>query len=145
MNTSTINILKGLGAGLGSIIAICTSLWFFGEPFLEDYVDSKIELYEKARIEASSSKVKLRKLHADEMGIPVDRVHIVEGAMYDQYTKLKNLIPLMETYFSKNIPYMYIREDGKEVYVYNGQSYEIHRDDNGYALHFRNGKWRPVP
>ena len=145
METAKLNILKGLGAGLGSIVAICTALWFFGEPFLEDYVQYRIEVYDKQKTASQPSKVKLRELYSEEMSVPSDRIHIIEGNMYKQYLKIKNMIPVMDAYFSKNIPYMYIREDGKEVYVYNGQSYEIHRGDNGYALHFRNGKWRPVP
>jgi len=75
-------LVKGLAASLVAIISLCGSLWFFGEPFLERYVNNKIQ-QERTRIETEDKgKVKLRKLLSDKMGIPADEVHIEIGRLY---------------------------------------------------------------
>jgi hypothetical protein len=71
-----------LGKTLGAIIATLTALWFFGEPFLEDYVESHFDTYELKHEEENSKKVKLRNLLSDKMGVAPDEVHIELGRMY---------------------------------------------------------------
>jgi hypothetical protein len=65
-----------------AIVATLGSVWFFGEPFLEDYVESHIDAYELKHKEENSKKEKLRKLLSDKMLIPQDEVHIELGRMY---------------------------------------------------------------
>lgn len=75
-------IIMDLGKTLGSMVALCTALWFFGEPYLEDYVDNHIEVYDQKLAEEKSSKVKLRTLLAGKMGVEEDEVHIELGRLY---------------------------------------------------------------
>jgi hypothetical protein len=65
-----------------AIVATLGALWFFGEPFLEDYVDNHFEVYEKKHKTENSKKVKLRSLLSEKMGVPSDEVHIELGRMY---------------------------------------------------------------
>lgn len=137
-------IMVSVGKIAGATIAILTALWFFGEPFLEDYVHDRIEEYDDKAIEENSGKVGLRTLFSNEMNVNSDRVHIIQGEMYKQYLHMKSHVPRLDRYFSKNIPYLYLK-DGKEVYVYNQIEYEVHRGESGYPVYFRDGKWRPIP
>jgi len=81
---------------MSAIVGTCVALWFFGEPFLEDYVDSHFEKYEKEHKERNSQKVKLRSLLSEKMGVDEDEVHIELGRMYKneipERNKIKELI-----------------------------------------------------
>ena len=65
-----------------AIVATLGCVWFFGEPFLEDYVQSHFESYEIKHKKENSQKVKLRKLLSDKMDVDEDEVHIELGRMY---------------------------------------------------------------
>ena len=71
-----------LGSICGALMAILTLVGFIGEPFLEDYVNSRIEGYEEKRRIEESNKVPLRKLLSDKMGVADDEVHIELGKAY---------------------------------------------------------------
>lgn len=73
-----------LGKIAGALMAILTCLGFLGKPFLDDYIDAHIEAY---KVEASS-KVKLRKLLSDKMGVDEDEVHIELGRMYKKESNI---------------------------------------------------------
>ena len=74
--------ITDLGKILGAMMGLCIAIGFFGEPFLDDYVESHIEEYEEKHKEELSSKVKLRSLLASKMGCDQDEVHIEIGKMY---------------------------------------------------------------
>ena len=76
--------IQDIGKILGSMMGLCVAVWFFGEPFLEDYVESHIEAYEIKHAEEVSGKKKLRSLLANEMGCDTDEVHIELGRMYKE-------------------------------------------------------------
>ena len=86
----------GFSKMMSAIVGTCVALWFFGEPFLEDYVESHFEVYEKKHKEENSQKVKLRELLSEKMDVDVDEVHIELGRMYKneipERKKLKELI-----------------------------------------------------
>jgi len=65
-----------------AIVATLVSVWFFGEPFLEDYVENHFEAYDIKHKKENSQKVKLRKLLSDKMDVDEDEVHIELGRMY---------------------------------------------------------------
>ena len=75
---SSIFVLLLLGKISGAVTAILILLGLIGEPFLDQYIETKME---EARI-MDSSKVKLRKLLSDKMGVDEDDVHIEIGKMY---------------------------------------------------------------
>lgn len=84
---------------LGSLITILGAIWFFGKPFLDDYINEKMDAYivspsftmfvdktisehEQEVAEKDSKKVGLRKLLSDKMGVAEDEVHIELGRMF---------------------------------------------------------------
>ena len=76
------NNLSIIGGAAGSVMAILTLIGFLAEPFLEDYVNARIELHE-AEVEAeNSAKVGLRTLLGQKMGVADDEVHIELGHQY---------------------------------------------------------------
>jgi len=90
-------IITDLGKILGAMMGLCIAIWFFGEPFLEKYVEGHIEIYEARHKEELSGKTKLRTLLADKMKVDSDEVHIELGRLYqseystreDIYKRLK--------------------------------------------------------
>lgn len=83
--------LTKIGAYAAAISAILAFLWLIGEPFLEDYVDTHIEAYDKKKVEDDSKKAKLRRLLGEKMGVDDDEVHIELGHLYKN-EKSKDLI-----------------------------------------------------
>jgi len=86
--------IQDLGKIFGSMMGLCVALWFFGEPFLEDYVESHVKAYEKKHAQEMSSKVKLRALLAGKMGCDADEVHIELGKLYREEKKVKKKLKL---------------------------------------------------
>jgi len=72
----------GFSKMMSAIVATCLALGFFGEPFLEDYVQDRIGEYEKKHEEKNSKRLKLRDLLSDKMKVDPDEVHIELGRMY---------------------------------------------------------------
>lgn len=136
--------LIALSKGIAAIGTILAGLWLFGEPYLGDYVEERIKMYDVAVVEANSSKGSLRNLFSEEMNVTVDRVHMVQGDMYRQYIDIKHYMSRIRKYFNQNIPYMYLR-NGKEYFVYDSTEYEVARGETGSAFYFRDGKWRSIP
>ena len=81
--------IKKIGTFLGSLIASLTAIWFFAEPFLEDYihnqtekyiqgdsfklfVDKTIEKYELENLKSKENKQSFREILSDKMGVPED-------------------------------------------------------------------------
>ena len=71
--------LSLLAKVIAAIIAICGGIWFFGEPFLEKYVDSHIKAHEQRLEDADLSKVKWRSLISTKIGCDEDEAHIKVG------------------------------------------------------------------
>lgn len=76
------NNLSIIGGVAGSVMAILTLVGFLAEPFLEDYVNARIEQHEAEQKAANSSKVGLRTLLGQKMGVDDDEVHIELGEQY---------------------------------------------------------------
>lgn len=92
-----------LGKTLGAIIATLTTLWFFGEPFADDYIEEHLESYDERKKKEWDEKKKLRgekisewSVLADKMGVAEDEVQIELGKLYrntpEQFTKLENIV-----------------------------------------------------
>jgi len=84
--TGAIKTLMFLGKFVGMMVALCTAMWFFGEPFLEDYVESHFEEYDSKK-EAEykhkeSQRISFRSLLSDKMSVDNDEVHIELGRLY---------------------------------------------------------------
>ena len=77
---------------MAAIVTTLGSVWFFGEPFLEDYVESHFDAYEIRNKQESSDKMKLRDLLGIKMGLPSDEVHIELGRMFKNETNVHETI-----------------------------------------------------
>ena len=71
-----------LSKTLTAIVATLGFVWFFGEPFLEDYVESHFDAYDANHKKENSEKIKLRFLLSEKMGCDPDEVHIELGRLY---------------------------------------------------------------
>jgi len=76
------NNITIIGGVAGSVMAILTLVGFLAEPFLEDYVNARIELHEAEVRAENSAKVGLRTLLGQKMGVADDEVHIELGHQY---------------------------------------------------------------
>jgi len=114
--------IKQIGTFLGSLIACLTAIWFFAEPFLEDYiyqqtekyiqsdsfklfVDETIKKYEKESEERNTNKVSLRSLLSTKMGIDEDEVHIELGRLYTKEKDYKEDVSKQFKSIKKEIHY----------------------------------------
>jgi len=95
--------IQDLGKILGSMMGLCVAVWFFGEPFLEDYVSSHIEQYEEKHKQELSSKVKLRSLLSSKMGCDIDEVHIEIGKMYREEKTVRTSIDSLDASIKKEV------------------------------------------
>ena len=77
---------------MAAIVTTLGSVWFFGEPFLEDYVESHFDSYEIKHKEENSRKAQLRDLLGVKMGVPSDEVHIELGHMFKNKRKIYETI-----------------------------------------------------
>jgi hypothetical protein len=71
-----------LSKTLTAVVSTVIAFGYFGEPFLEDYVESHFVVYEKKHKKENSEKIKLRDLLSEKMGCDADEVHIELGRMY---------------------------------------------------------------
>lgn len=79
------NNLTIIGSAAGSVMAILTLTAFLSEPFLEDYVNYRIELHDQEVKKVDSAKIGLRTLLGQKMGVADDEVHIELGRMYKAF------------------------------------------------------------
>lgn len=92
-----------LGKTLAAIIATLGSIWFFGEPFAEDYIESHFDTYELKHKEENSKKIKLRTLLSEKMGVDPDEVHIELGRMYkSEKTENKKIWDAIDADYKEN-------------------------------------------
>ena len=103
MSAAGVKNIQDLVKVFGPIMGLCTVLWFFGEPFLEDYVESHIEAYEKKHAQELSGKVKLRTLLASKMGCDTDEVHIEIGKMYREEKTVRTSIDSLDASIKKEV------------------------------------------
>lgn len=81
------NEFLNLGKTLAAIVATLTAIWFFTEPFLEDYIQEHFETYDSRKKEEwkerKSNIVSLTTLLSEKMGVDEDEVHIEIGKLYN--------------------------------------------------------------
>ena len=114
-----------LGKTLGAIIATLTALWFFGEPFLEDYVDGHIKAHEQRLEEADLSKVKWRTLVSNKIGCDEDEAHIKVGKVVREEEEKLNKI-----WSTLDEDYRYNKEQRNKIvteiqYIYPGTTLRL--------------------
>ena len=132
---------------------IITGLWALGLPAANDHIDSRIELYEEARLELEGQKTPFRVLLSQEMGVPSDRVHIAIGQIkhdvdsaLDSVQHFSNFwIPYLRTEKNRIRPRLIITEDGDEYWIADdNKAYRVERNDEGYGFYRQNGEWKPI-
>ena len=113
MNTESKNTLKNLATTLGSIVAVCTGLWFLGEDsfnkklddrFYENIKSPEVQLLmqvkaeeEKRKYEAeiekrASHSVGFRELVGIKLEVPKDEAHIEIGNLKKRITELERAL-----------------------------------------------------
>ena len=88
---------------IGAFVAICGGFWFFGEPFLEDYVESHFEKHEQQVKKERSTRVRWRTLIATKIGCDEDEAHIKVGKVVrEEEENLKKIWEVIDSDYNYN-------------------------------------------
>jgi hypothetical protein len=123
---------------------IALAVWQLGIPALNNYVEERIEAYEK---EHKSSK-SFRSLLSEETEIPADRIHIKFGEWYNQHNEFEELVqkvsPLLEEELSTIRPRLVIHPSGRAKWYHrDGEVYDASIGQDGHYWFYWDGEWWP--
>lgn len=120
------------------------ALWQLGVPALNNYVEERIEAYEK---EHKSTK-SFRSLLSEETGIPSDRIHMVFGQWYNSHLAFEKLVddvsPILEEEKTCIIPRLIVQPNGRVKWRHaDGELYDASVRQDGFHWFYYNHEWRP--
>lgn len=125
-------------------VGIFLAVWQFGLPALNNYVEERIDAYEK---EHKSSK-SFRTLLSEETKIPKDRIHIEFGKWYNNHLESELLIqavyPLLEAELNNIRPRLEILPSGRARWHHtDGEVYDASVGQDGLHWFYKDGTWYP--
>lgn len=120
------------------------ALWQLGIPALNNYVEERIDAYEK---EHKSSK-SFRSLLSEETGISQDRIHIKFGEWYNSHLAFEALVeevtPLLQEELTTIRPRLVILPSGRaKWYHIDGEVYDASIGQDGHYWFYYNNTWWP--
>lgn len=120
------------------------ALWQLGIPALNNYIEERIDAYEK---EHKSSK-SFRELLSEETKIPADRIHIVFGEWYNSHLRHEELVasiyPILEEEATCIIPRLIKLPTGRVKWRHiDGELYDASIGQDGFYWFYHNLEWKP--